>query len=183
MGWALHGAGGRHGATIQRDAHWVQHSPKPGIGNRQGGPRRQRGAHAGGEPRQWAKRNSLGLAIPETRDFRHDRRADMGRNRHTIPNGRKRAKTFKRDGETRDGIHAAMHLFARQGTKGGGSGVEINHGVFLSPNFGFLPSHSSRKAHKTLKYSPTPKRETEGACIGVSAMQEVATLGELKVNG
>jgi hypothetical protein len=23
-----------------------------------------------------------------------------------------------------------MHLFARQGTKGGGSGVEINHGGF-----------------------------------------------------
>ena len=127
VGWALDGAWCRHGSAIKRPAHRVQDPPKPGIGNRQGRARRQRGAHPGGEPRQRAKRDGLRLAIPEARDFCHDWRTNMRHDGHTITNSRQGAEAFQRDGKPGNGIDAPMHPFTWQGTKGSGGGVEIDH--------------------------------------------------------
>ena len=136
MGWALDGAWRRHGSAIKRPAHRVQHTPKPGIRNRQRRARRQRGAHAGCQACERPKRNRLGLAIPKARDFRHDWRARLSGDGDPVPNRGKRAEAFQRNGQPGDSVDAAMNALARQGAQGSGGGVEIRQHSFLLARIG-----------------------------------------------
>ena len=156
MGWALDGAWCRHGSAIKRPAHRVQDPPKPGIGNRQGRARRQRGAHAGSEARQRPKRNRLRLAIPKARDFRHDWRARLRGDRNPVPNRGKRAEAFQRDGQPGDGVDAAMNPLTRQGAQGSSGGVEIRqHSSLLSRiGLGWVKTHA-RYRQAPLDSSPS----------------------------
>ena len=156
MGWALDGAWRRHGSAIKRPAHWVQHTPQPGIGNRQSRARRQRGAHARCQARERPKRNGLRLAIPKASDFRHDWRARLRGDGDPVPNRGKRAEAFQRNGQPGDGIDAAMNALARQGAQGSGGGVEIRQHSFLLSRIGlgWVKTHA-RHRQAALDSSPS----------------------------